>query len=344
MSIKGERSLLRKILCALLAIACLSICGLTQTDEQEANRNKTSLDERLGTDDGAAFAILFGANMHGNLDTCNCTYPRGGLARRVGFVEAFKKKFKDTPVIQVEGGFLFYGSGGYPAIDLQNEQVALAYSRWPVDVINLGRDDMGPAKKLFAREGMNERIQSLPMIKNVISANGVFGPESSPPPAYVIKEVSGPRIYDGKKKLKIGFVGVAAPHSPGAGLRDATVTNMFEAATRAILKARRECDVLVVIAHCELEPALKLAAENLDVDVVIAADSGGIYNQRRVGNTIVVSAAPGNIREGDLRVYLDKDGHVTFKALSTDLDDKVPSDPAAAAFVEAARADRERLR
>lgn len=333
-----------RILCTVLAIVCLSICGLTQTDEQKANWNKTSLDERLGTDDGAALAILFGANMRGNLELCDCNYPRGGLSRRVGYVEAFKKKFKDTPVIQVEGGFFFYGSEGYPTLDLQNAQVALAYSRWPVDVINLGRDDMVHARKLFVRDGLSERAQAFPMIKSVISANCVFGPTFTPPPGYLIKEVGGPRIFAGKKKLKIGFIGVAGPHAPGDGLRDSTVRDMFEATTRAVLKARKECDILVVIAHCELEPALKLAEENLDVDVVIAADSGGIYNPRRVGNTMVVSAAPGNIREGDLRLYLDKEGHVTYTFRSNDLDSMIPADPAAEAFVQAARADRERLR
>ena len=123
-------------------------------------------------------------------------------------------------------------------------------------------------------------------------------------------------------------------------MRDGAVSNMFEAATRAVLKARKECDLLVIIAHCELEPALRLAQENLEADVVIAADSGGVYNPRRVGNTLVVSAAPGNIREGDLRIYLDKAGRATFKFLSTDLDEQVPSDPGAAAFVETARAER----
>ncbi len=266
------------------------------------------------------------------------------MSRRVGYVEAFKKKFKDTPVVQVEGGFFFYGSEGYASLDLQNEQVALAYSRWPVDVINLGRDDMVHARKLFAKEGLNERAQALPMIKNVISANCVFGPDSAPPPAYVIKEVGGPRIFGGKKKLKIGFIGVAGPHAPGDGLRDSTVKNMFEATTKAVLKLRKECDVLVVIAHCELEPALKLAEENLDADVIIAADSGGIYNPRRVGNTMVVSAAPGNIREGDLRLYLDKEGHITYTFRSNDLDSQIPADPAAEAFVQAAHTDRERVR
>lgn len=211
-------------------------------------------------------------------------------------------------------------------------------------MINLGRDDLVYARKLLARDRLNERVRTLPMINNLISANGVFGPDAAPPAAYVIKEVTGPRIYDGKKKLKIGFVGLAEPSHPGEGMKDATVASMFASATPVVLKARKECDVLVIVAHCELEPALKLAAENLEADVVIAADSGGIYKPRRVGNTMVVSAAPGNVQEGDLRLYFDKDGHVSFKFRSTDLDALVPSDPAAAAFVAAARADRERIR
>jgi 2',3'-cyclic-nucleotide 2'-phosphodiesterase (5'-nucleotidase family) len=340
-----ERSgLLRRALCILAAIACLSASALPQTEHPGATQNTLSLDERLGNDDGAALAILFGANMRGNLEVCDCNYPRGGLARRVGYVEAFKKKFKETPVVQVEGGFFFYGNAGYPAVDLQNEQVARAYSRFPVDVINLGRDDLSYTRKLLAREGLKERAQRLPMINNLISANAVLGPDAVAPASYVIREVSGPRIYDGKKRLKIGFVGLAEPSRPGAGMKDASVADIYESATPVVLKARKECDVLVIIAHCELESALRLAAENMEADVVIAMDTGGIYNPRRVGNTMVVTAAPGNIQEGDLRLYLDKNGHVSFKFRATDLDALVPSDPAAAAFVSAARSDRDRAR
>lgn len=337
---------MRRVFCTVLAISCLSVCGATQTQTQpqtelpKPGENTLSLDERLGTDDGAALAILIGAGMRGNLDLCDCNYPRGGLARRVGYVEAFKRKFKDTPVVQVEGGSFSFGSGGYPAADLRNEQLVRAFSRFPPDVINLGRDDLPYAQKLLARDGLNERVKTLPMIKNLISANGVFSPEAVPPAPYLIKEVAGPRIYGGKKKLKIGFVGVAAPTNPGGGIIDATVTNIFETTTRAVLKARKECDVLVIVAHCDLESALRLASENLEADVVIAADSGGVYNPRRVGNTLVVTAAPGNIQQSDLRLYFDKDGQISYKFRATDLDVLVPVDPAAAAFAEAARAER----
>ena len=59
---------------------------------------------------------------------------------------------------------------------------------------------------------------------------------------------------------------------------------------------------------------------------------------------MVVSAAPGNIHEGDLRLYIDSEGHITYKFRSNDLDTMIPADPAAEAFVQAAHADREKLR
>jgi 2',3'-cyclic-nucleotide 2'-phosphodiesterase (5'-nucleotidase family) len=321
----------------------MTVCAATQTVPPKPGENTLSLDERLGIDDGAALAILFGANMRGNLDVCDCNYPRGGLARRVGYVEAFKRKFKDTPVIQVEGGFFFSGTGGYAMADLRNEQTALAYSRFLPDVINIAREDLSYLKKLLIREGLSERAKALPLINNLISANAVFGPETQPPAPYLIREVSGPRISNGKKKLRIGFVGVAAPSNPGDGVMDATVTNMFEAATRGVLKARKECDVLVIVGHCDFESAMRLAKENLEADLVIAADSGGAFNPRRIGNTIVVGTAPGNTQESDLRLYIDKDGQFSYKFRANDLDALVPVDPAAAAFADAARLERARI-
>jgi hypothetical protein len=60
--------LLKKISFTLLAIITLSICALPQSPE---TRRAVSLDEALGADDGAALAILFGANQRGNLDLCD---------------------------------------------------------------------------------------------------------------------------------------------------------------------------------------------------------------------------------------------------------------------------------
>ena len=165
---------------------------------------------------------------------------RGGLARRVGYVEGFKKKFSQTPVLQLEAGGFLYDSVGYSDnVMLQNEQVARAFSRWPVDVINLGRYDLTWARRMLAREGLAERMAALPMLKNLISANGVFEPEVAAPSAFVIKEVAGPRIKGRKRSLRVGFVGLAEPIKPSGGMFDGTVKNMFEVGRQTVLAAAR---------------------------------------------------------------------------------------------------------
>ncbi|MEW6210388.1 MAG: hypothetical protein AB1631_18620 [Acidobacteriota bacterium] len=58
---------MRKTICAITAIFCLSFVALTETPQTQ----KASFDELLGEDDGAAFAILLSANQRGNLDTCD---------------------------------------------------------------------------------------------------------------------------------------------------------------------------------------------------------------------------------------------------------------------------------
>jgi hypothetical protein len=64
---------LNKILLSCITLLLLSAAVLTGTTASRAAQDpaKGTLDERLGADDGAALAILFGANMRGNLDTCD---------------------------------------------------------------------------------------------------------------------------------------------------------------------------------------------------------------------------------------------------------------------------------
>lgn len=332
--------MLRKTIYVLIVLTLASVSVLSQAANPE-NTPPASFEERLGPDDGAAMAILFGANMRGLLDLCDCNYPRGGLGRRIGYVEGFKKKFKQTPVLHVEAGFFLADSATYtPAVMLQNEQVVRALGRWNVDVINFGRFDLLYAQRLLVREGLSERAAELSMIKNLITANGVFGPEVAAPAPYIIKEVRGPRIKNKSKKLRVGFLGLAEPIKPAEG-RDATVRDLFEAARRLTPELRKKCDILVIVAHSSHKAALRLAEENPEADLVIAGNAEAMYKPRQVGNTMVICAAPGNTQQGDLRVYIDEQGRKSYKFMSMNLDSTVPADPAAEAYVGAARLERE---
>ena len=213
-----------------------------------------------------------------------------------------------------------------------------------MDVINLSRNDLAQAERLLMKDGLSERMQRWPILKNFISANSDYNENVATPAPFVVKEVSSPRLKGARNRLRIGFVGLAEPYRTSDGIADATVKNMYEAARRVVPLARKQCDVLVIVAHSELAGAMKLATENPEADVVIAGNAEGLYKTRQVGHTLVVPTTPGNIQAGDLRVYVDKDGRVSFKYIATDLDGVVPSDPAANAFVQAARLERERAR
>jgi hypothetical protein len=64
--------LLKRAILVFLAAICLPLCALPQEPAgTTATGQAASFEERLGEDDGAALAILFGANLRGNLDPCD---------------------------------------------------------------------------------------------------------------------------------------------------------------------------------------------------------------------------------------------------------------------------------
>ncbi len=64
--------MLRKILYAVIAVIYSSVSVMPQAPAvTSAAEQALSFDERLGEDDGAALAILFGANLRGNLEPCD---------------------------------------------------------------------------------------------------------------------------------------------------------------------------------------------------------------------------------------------------------------------------------
>jgi 2',3'-cyclic-nucleotide 2'-phosphodiesterase (5'-nucleotidase family) len=218
-----------------------------------------------------------------------------------------------------------------------------SFNRWPVDVLNMGRADARPAEKYLARDGLSERKEMMHAIKYLISANVKFGPEVSAPPPYLIKEVSGPRIAGGGRKLKVGFLGVFEPKKSGDESPADATKGMFAAARKFVPELRGQCDLLVIVAHTDLKHAVRLAEENPETDVVIASNPPNVLPPRQIGKTFVVCAAPSNTQLGDLRLYLDKQRRFSFKFLSTDLDSTVPSDPTALAYVNSVREELNRI-
>src|SRR5205085_12130732 len=57
--------------------------------------------DRLGEDDGYAIVVFYSATVHGNLEVCGCPiHPLGGVARRAGYINAFKQRSPNAAVLQ----------------------------------------------------------------------------------------------------------------------------------------------------------------------------------------------------------------------------------------------------
>ena len=69
-----NKTLFKKLAC-VAAVALLYVSANPQSASPQSGprpgSKPESFDGRLGDDDGAALAILFTANMRGNLDTCD---------------------------------------------------------------------------------------------------------------------------------------------------------------------------------------------------------------------------------------------------------------------------------
>ena len=64
--------------------------------------------DRLGEDDGYGIVVFYSATVHGNLEVCGCPiHPLGGVARRAGYINAFKQRSPDAAILQVDAGYIF---------------------------------------------------------------------------------------------------------------------------------------------------------------------------------------------------------------------------------------------
>src|SRR5262244_2838984 len=115
-----------------------------------------TLADRLDKDDGYAIALFYSMGVHGNLEVCGCPiHPLGGVARRVGYINAFRKRSPDAAILQVDAGYIFsdeQGSGGAGLsadARLMNDWIVRANEVMNLDVVNLGYRDLPYADSLL---------------------------------------------------------------------------------------------------------------------------------------------------------------------------------------------------
>jgi hypothetical protein len=315
--------------------------------EREALAKKPApsgtLNDRLDKDDGYGIVLFLSSTVHGNLEVCGCPiHPLGGVARRAGYINAFRKHSPDAAILQVDAGYIFSDEVNQGKNEiredarLMNNWIVRANEIMGLDIINLSYRDLRYAGSLLKPDTNPASERS-----SLISANikAVDGAHINPAP-YVIRVVTGKRL---PKPVRIALIGLSdvAPEN----YKDAVAASGFviddplTAAKTALAEVRDKSDVTVIVGFLSMLTANKLARQNDDLDLIIAADERGLVpDPKQVNNALIVHSAKETKHLGELRFYTDAEGVVDrFTARYIELDEIIPDDPQMAAITKQAR-------
>ncbi|HMV51045.1 MAG TPA: hypothetical protein PKD31_25120, partial [Blastocatellia bacterium] len=197
-----------------------------------------SVKDRLAEDDGYGLVVFYSSTVHGNLEVCGCPiHPLGGVARRAGYINAFRQRSPDAAVLQVDAGYIFSddlnaaGDALKEDARLMNDWIVRANEAMNLDVVNLGYRDLRYAESLLRSDAKLKPEKSTLISANIKSADAAH---VSPAP-YVIKTVTAKRLPE---PVRIAFIGVseAAPeeHQKAVAASGLVINDPFEAAKAAL--------------------------------------------------------------------------------------------------------------
>ena len=235
-------------------------------------------------------AVLSTSDAVGKLTPCGCHTPKGGFARIASVADSSRLKYGD--VLLVDAGD-FAPEAANPIeearIDFQFRIMELI----GYDAIGVGERELNFG---YARLKALAASSKVP----VLSANLVDRKTGQPAfKPYVIVKKGG---------LKVGVFSVLAPKVdlPADAGKELIVEDPLVAAQRTVAELRKQCDVVVALAHVGRVEGEDLAAQVKGMDVVILAHHPGFVAQgRRVGSAITVASGEQIQNLGVTKLILD---------------------------------------
>ncbi len=223
---------------------------------------------------------------------------------------------------------------------VMDDWMVKGFSQFKLDAINLSYRDLRYGGIAMAKDKFDANVKQSPMLADIISANAIPAKDLNSvaePKPYLIREVSGRRL--GKPNFKVGIIGLT---EQGPGGKSGFVVEEPLARVKQILpEVRAKADMVVVLAYMPLGICKEMAKQNPDIDVIIAGNATPQPPPaQREGKTIIAYAAQQTKSLGELRIYLDREGHILdYVNRYILLDTQIPDQPEAAKLAAAAKTD-----
>ena len=225
-----------------------------------------------------------------------------------------------------------------PDIVTKNDWVMKAYGQFPVDVVNVSSHDLRYFTDLLAKKEFTRRVETQPLLGRLVGANTAS--ESSgiiAPHPFIIREL--PSRQAGAKPVRVAFIGLTETTPvPPTGFK---FSDPAEAARRTVPEARKNADLVVVLAKVNSPEAARIAREAPGIDVMIAGNAESLTESFTppvyAGQTLIVFTPFETRMLGELRFYRSAQGKFSTRQRFIALDELlVPEDPAAKLLVDAA--------
>jgi hypothetical protein len=212
--------------------------------------------------------IVVSGDTAGWIVPCGCTSNQsGGLLRRGSYVGELRRK---ADVVLVDAGGAPAGTSAYQRVKFE------AILRGEIEMGLVAHNIGGPEAALGADylRGLGETVDA-----PLISAN--------------LKDTAGRPVADALRIVaagghRIAFVGVLSSRYESPGTR---IDDPRQAILAEVSRARGQYDALVVLAYAPEDELQRLAGQLPEVDAIVGGPTGQSIAPRKVGPTLLASAA-----------------------------------------------------
>ena len=277
------------------------------------------LAERLAPPDDAEWALFYAGEQRGDLAPCGCsTRPRGGLPRAATVLSASNAK-----LFVNLGGWLDGGTGldgnPIPEAELKNQWMIRGLKLVAPAAVHVSFEDLLGLPPILGD------AHALPLLSSNLHGPGIE-----------------PVVYASHNDLRFAFIGISHPGAKNLVTPNYERLDPYQAGVQALESIPDSVDRVVLLNHGATSAARRLAKTGR-IDLVIDTHKHRSLDAPfKVGDAIWIRSHERALRLGEIRV-----GPSGVTDRKIDLDDSIPSDPAAQAVAddasEAVDALRKRL-
>jgi hypothetical protein len=275
-------------------------------------------------------AIFFSGSVHGFLGVCGCpSFPMGGLDRRAGYLEIFRKEERGIATLLLDSGNLFDEPGA--AGDVRTRALIRGMGHLGYEAAGVGERELALGAEHFL--GLTGDAP-FPFISANLVIEGSRQPWLSD---HLIREPAGFPI------LVTSVTGeFDVPRVELEDGRAVVVADPAESVARVLDAHGTEDTFVVVLSALPLEEARVLARRVSDIDLIVGARGlRHTIDPIREGRTQILYCGDEGKYFGRVLVFDDAQASGRFEVRGTlvALDDRVPREPDMEAYVVESQAE-----